>query len=192
MFFHSVERGLMCFYGADASCGQVPALGAIFILSYCFTNMFNYFMIRYSEAVYSVVVLALATPVGTIFWMFFSPTPYIHWQPTFNTSSIFLVVGLLIMMPAVAAYTYLSIQEETSTNKAQMKTMKARRALLQKQLPPRTRRVTDHPLPAEEWDFRRSQRHFGSQTSKPKKIPGQIKKKGNIIRSKSAPNFVTF
>ena len=75
--------------------------------------MFNILLIRYADgAVYAVVVMALVTPLGSIFWMFFTTEPYFRWHPVFDQTTIYVLVVLVIMMPAVVMYTYFSGGEE--------------------------------------------------------------------------------
>ena len=68
-------------------------------------------LIKYSSgAIYSVLVQVLVTPVATLFWTFFAAEPSIHWAPLFNLATVFVVVGLLIMVPSIMFYTYFTDQ----------------------------------------------------------------------------------
>ena len=95
----------------ESSCAQVPAYGALFILAYSFGNLTANMLIKYSSgAIYSVLVQVLVTPVATLFWTFFAAEPSIHWAPLFNLATVFVVVGLLIMVPSIMFYTYFTDQ----------------------------------------------------------------------------------
>ena len=83
-------------------------MAVIYITAYASTTMFSILLIRFAEgAVFTTVVLALVTPLSTLFWMLFQPMPTLHFEPVFDLSMIFVIVGLLIMMPAVIMYAYL-------------------------------------------------------------------------------------
>ena len=108
-FFEKLSRGFSCFYGANNICDEVPTLAVIYILAYSGTTVFSVLLIRYAEgAVFAVVVLALVTPIVTLFWMFFESLPEIHFAPKFDLAMVFVLIGLVVMMPAVIMYAYLS------------------------------------------------------------------------------------
>ena len=108
-FFQKLSRGFSCFYGANDMCDEVPTLAVIYILAYAGTTVFSVLLIRYAEgAVFTVVVLALVTPIVTLFWMFFESLPEIHFAPKFDLAMVFVLIGLVVMMPAVIIYAYLS------------------------------------------------------------------------------------
>ncbi len=108
-FWNKLRRGFTCFYGFDTQCGDVPSKAVIYILSYCLGNMFNLLLIKYTDgAVYSVIVQALVTPLATIFWTLFKAEPTFMWFPVFNQSTIYVLGGLVIMMPSVIMYTIFS------------------------------------------------------------------------------------
>ena len=108
-FFEKLSRGFSCFYGANDMCDEVPTLAVIYILAYAGTTVFSVLLIRYAEgAVFTVVVLALVTPIVTLFWMFFESLPEIHFAPKFDLAMVFVLLGLVVMMPAVIMYAYLS------------------------------------------------------------------------------------
>ncbi len=109
-FFEKLSRGFRCFYGSDEhQCGDVPTLAVVYILAYSGTTVFSVLLIRYAEgAVFTVVVLALVTPLVTLFWMFFESLPQIHFDPRFDLAMVFVLIGVVVMMPAVIMYAYLS------------------------------------------------------------------------------------
>ena len=75
-----------------------------FTVSYIGTSQ----MLRYTEgATWAAVVAALVTPLGGMFWLFFeldSETNWFGWNPNFNSSSIYIIVGLLYMSPFIYFY----------------------------------------------------------------------------------------
>lgn len=88
-------------------CSNVPKLAALYIVSYASTTVFSVLLIRFTDgAVFTVIVMALVTPLSTLFWNLFSATPQFHWEPFFDPATILLLLGLCIMMPAVILYTY--------------------------------------------------------------------------------------
>ncbi len=75
--------------------------------------MFNLLLIKYTDgAVYSVIVQALVTPLATIFWTLFKAEPNFRWFPVFDQSTIYVLGGLVIMMPSVIMYTIFSGEAE--------------------------------------------------------------------------------
>ena len=65
-------------------------------------------MLRFTEgATWAAVVAALVTPLGGMFWLFFeldSDTNWFGWHPNFNSSSIYIIVGLIYMSPFIYLY----------------------------------------------------------------------------------------
>ncbi|XP_070549294.1 crt homolog 3-like [Ptychodera flava] len=107
-FWSSFTNGFRCQYGADSTCSEVVGRSWLFVVSYAAANIFNFLLLRHSDgAIYLVVVQALVTPLGAIFWTLFVPKPYFHWYPQFDLATGFTVAGLIIMMPAVTVYHYL-------------------------------------------------------------------------------------
>lgn len=113
-FWENLTYGLKCQYGADQSCHSAVGASWIFILGYCSANLMIFLLVKYAEgAIYLVVVQAMVTPLGALFWTFFVPTPYFHWDPHFlQLSTFFIMLGILIMVPAVAMYNYFGMKEE--------------------------------------------------------------------------------
>ena len=94
----------------------------MYVSSFTATNVFSILLIRYVQgAVYTTVVLALVTPISTLFWNIFAPVPNLHFNPFFDLATVFVIVGLCIMTPAVAMYAYLRpppelIVDDSETN----------------------------------------------------------------------------
>ena len=65
-------------------------------------------ILKYTEgATWSAIVGALSTPLAAIFWLFFdlnSDTNYFGWHPSFDSSSIYVIAGLLVMSPFIYFY----------------------------------------------------------------------------------------
>ena len=105
--------GINCMYGqGDSSCENAVLAYWVFIISYCLANLMMFILVRFAEgAVYLVVVQAIASPVGSLFFTFFQATPKFHWGPVFNITTAFRLVGLCIIVPAVVFYNYFGEQE---------------------------------------------------------------------------------
>lgn len=73
-----------------------------------------FLLVKFSEgAIYLVVVQAMVTPLGALFWTFFRPVPTFHWDPHFlQLPTFFIMLGIAIMVPAVAMYNYFGVKEE--------------------------------------------------------------------------------
>ncbi|XP_071499392.1 chloroquine resistance transporter-like [Diadema antillarum] len=111
-FWDNLSHGARCMYGQDPECSDAVLYSALFIIAYCLANLFIFLLVRFAEgAVYLVVVQALVTPLGALFWTLFSSDPSFHWHPVFNLATGFVLAGLLIMVPAVVMYNYFGAQE---------------------------------------------------------------------------------
>ncbi|PVD36922.1 hypothetical protein C0Q70_03915 [Pomacea canaliculata] len=89
-------------------CRGLAAKNWLFILSYCLSNLFQFFLIQQTEgAVFTVVVQSLVTPMASLFWTFFkldSSTLDLVWSPDFTETTVFTLGGLAIIVPAVILY----------------------------------------------------------------------------------------
>ncbi|CAH1773513.1 unnamed protein product [Owenia fusiformis] len=111
-FVDRLHTSLLCHFGADETCLDVLGRSWLFIFSYVLANMFQFLLIRYAEgAIYAVIVTALVTPLGTLWWTLFQSSPEFAWGPVFNETTVFTLLGLSIMMPGVIMYNYFSQQE---------------------------------------------------------------------------------
>ena len=88
-----------------------------------FTGMFaegllsQFLLMRYAEgAVYAVIIGALATPGGALFWSCFKPNP-LRWDPAFTYTTAFTLAGLAIMVPAIIVYNLFSLRDAELTAK---------------------------------------------------------------------------
>lgn len=116
-FLEKLENGFGCFYGMRNECSDVPQLAIMYVASFASSNVFSILLIRYVQgAVYTTVALALVSPISTLFWNLFSPVPHLHWSPFFDLATVFVIVGLCIMTPAVAMYSYFGLECNESTH----------------------------------------------------------------------------
>lgn len=77
---------------------------------YCSVTLLMALLVKFSEgAVYAVLVSSLCAPLGSVFWMLFKLDHRSHfsWMPMFPPSAVYVVIGLFIVMPAIAVYNYL-------------------------------------------------------------------------------------
>eukprot|EP00117_Sycon_ciliatum_P002489 scpid62393/ scgid7693/ len=92
----------------DPHCSLPAYYGWTFICSLIGCTMSAPLLIKYSSgAVYLVVVQALVTPLGAVFWFLFQldPRARVHWKPTYHRhGSMFTLAGLLVVMLAVVCY----------------------------------------------------------------------------------------
>ncbi|XP_065182759.1 uncharacterized protein LOC135813609 isoform X2 [Sycon ciliatum] len=92
----------------DPHCSLPAYYGWVFTCSLIGCTMSAPLLIKYSSgAVYLVVVEALVTPLGAIFWFLFQldPRARVHWKPTYHRhGSMFTLAGLLVVMLAVVCY----------------------------------------------------------------------------------------
>ncbi|XP_033648000.1 uncharacterized protein LOC117307370 [Asterias rubens] len=118
-FGRNMLYALKCMYFADPECiNAVPAY-IVFIFAYCLANLMVFLLVKYAEgAIWLVIVQALVTPLGSLFFTLFSVAPLpgeehgkFHWAPDFNLSVAFRVVGLAILVPAVVFYNYFGEME---------------------------------------------------------------------------------
>ena len=69
-------------------------------------------LIRFAAgAVFTVIIMALVTPLTTLFWNLFTTVPDFHWAPFFDQATVLVLLGLAMMMPAVILYTYFADPE---------------------------------------------------------------------------------
>ncbi|XP_025080173.1 LOW QUALITY PROTEIN: uncharacterized protein LOC112555845 [Pomacea canaliculata] len=101
-------RGFTCNFSSADDCRGLAAKNWLFILSYCLSNLFQFFLIQQTEgAVFTVVVQSLVTPMASLFWTFFkldSSTLDLVWSPDFTETTVFTLGGLAIIVPAVILY----------------------------------------------------------------------------------------
>ena len=110
---------LKCMYFADPQCMTAAAAYFIFIMAYCLGSLAGFLLVKYAEgAIWLVVVQALVTPLGSLFFTLFSVDPppgqthgTFHWDPNFNLAVAFRFAGLLILVPTVVFYNYFGEQE---------------------------------------------------------------------------------
>ncbi|XP_072025556.1 crt homolog 1-like [Amphiura filiformis] len=107
-FTENMKYGARCMYGQDETGTCVNAVAAhwVFVISYSLANLMVFVLVRFAEgAVYLVVVQAITTPLGSLFFTFFKPEPF-RWDPEFNITVAFRLAGLCIIVPAVVFYNY--------------------------------------------------------------------------------------
>lgn len=106
--------GAKCCYGQqdDGTCENAVLAYWVFIISYCLANLMVFVLVRFAEgAIYLVIVQAVTTPLGSLFFTFFQAEPHFHWGPVFNITVAFRLVGLCIIVPGVVFYNYFEEQE---------------------------------------------------------------------------------
>lgn len=107
-FRHHLREGFTCNFSSADDCHGLAAKNWLFILSYCLSNLFQFFLIQQTEgAVFTVVVQSLVTPMASLFWTFFklnSSTLDLVWSPDFTETTVFTLGGLAIIVPAVILY----------------------------------------------------------------------------------------
>ena len=108
-----IRKGMACQFGFDSSCGDVVLRAVLFIFFYTTGNLIALLLVKYAEgAIYMVVVRALVTPLGSLFWTVFQAEPFFAWHPTFTITTGFILGGLAVMMPAVVMYSIFSVQDQ--------------------------------------------------------------------------------
>ena len=86
----------------------------MFLLSVLF-HIFSarYILLRYSEgAIFAALVASMATPIEAIWWSFFTPTPHYQWKPHFSIATVYVISGLIVMVPGVFLYNWFSLKEK--------------------------------------------------------------------------------
>ena len=103
----------------DGTCDNAVIAHWVFVVSYCLANLMVFVLVRFAEgAVYLVVVQAITTPLGSLFFTFFQAEPTFHWGPEFNITVAFRLVGLCIIVPAVVFYNYFGERERRQARNA--------------------------------------------------------------------------
>ncbi|PIK54190.1 hypothetical protein BSL78_08920 [Apostichopus japonicus] len=112
-FWDNLKYGFSCQYGMDEACHSAVGTSWLFIFGYCMANLMVFLLVKFSRgAVYLVVVQAMVTPLGAFYWTFFEPAPF-RWEPhILQLSTFFIMLGIAIMVPAVAMYNYFGMKEE--------------------------------------------------------------------------------
>lgn len=99
----------------SSDCKGLVGKSWLFFGGYTFANLFQFLLIEYAEgAVFAAVVQSLVGPTATIFWTFFQfneKENLFRWHPVFNETTVFTIVGLLLMVPGVMLYNYFSNKE---------------------------------------------------------------------------------
>ena len=73
----------------------------------------QFFLIgRAQGAVYSVLVLALTLPIGTLFWTLFSDNGTLMWDPKFESQTLFSISGIFLLVPPIIMYDYFGVKFE--------------------------------------------------------------------------------
>lgn len=64
-------------------------------------------------AIYMAIISSIKAPLASIFWVLFKldSTSKFLWHPQFNMSTIYILCGLAIMVPAAVAYNLLTLKE---------------------------------------------------------------------------------
>lgn len=103
-----IEQDWRWFLGLDGATIDVTIRALIFIGCYTLANIGISQMLRFTEgATWTSVVAALMTPLGGIFWLFFeldNKTHWFGWKPNFDSSSVYIIAGLLFMSPFIYLY----------------------------------------------------------------------------------------
>ncbi|KAK7093807.1 hypothetical protein V1264_007497 [Littorina saxatilis] len=111
-FSQRLQRGIKCNFSSAGDCRGLTYKGWIFIMAYCFGNLFQVLLIEKAEgAVFVTVVLAIVTPLATIFWTFFKfdqDVDRFYFDPEFTETTAFTFGGLLIIVPSVILYNVFS------------------------------------------------------------------------------------
>ncbi|XP_046340537.1 uncharacterized protein LOC124121566 [Haliotis rufescens] len=114
-FGGNLGTGLGCCFSTEAACNGLWWKLWLFLIGYCFGNLFQFLLIEYAEgAVYAVVVQSMVTPLATLFWTLFKfdvPNNHFFWSPDFNITTGFTLGGLVIIVPTVIMYNYFSKQD---------------------------------------------------------------------------------
>ncbi|XP_077985154.1 uncharacterized protein LOC144439444 [Glandiceps talaboti] len=114
-FAENFSQGYRCQYGGDSNCSSVVGPSWLFVASSSFASVFGFLLLRYADgAIYLVIVQAMVTPLGALFWTVFSAEPHFHWHPVFDLATGFTIAGLVIMTPAVILYRQFGQKEEKS------------------------------------------------------------------------------
>ncbi|XP_022100923.1 uncharacterized protein LOC110984752 [Acanthaster planci] len=128
-FGRNMLYALKCMYFADSTCMTAAAAYFVFIISYCLANLMVFLLVKYAEgAIWLVLVQALVTPLGSLFFTLFSvaapPGQHgkFHWAPNFDLAVAFRFVGLFILVPTVIFYNYFG---EMERRRAQQQIMAA-------------------------------------------------------------------
>ena len=104
----NIKQDWRWFFGLDGANADVTVRAIVFVGCYTLSYIGTSQMLRFTEgATWTAVVAALVTPLGGMFWLFFeldSDTNWFGWKPNFNSSSIYIIIGLLFMSPFIYLY----------------------------------------------------------------------------------------
>lgn len=68
-------------------------------------------VIRYCDgAVYGVIVGSASTVISSLSWSLFNVDPF-YWSPVLSTTTIFTMAGLIVMIPSILLYNYITIKD---------------------------------------------------------------------------------
>ena len=99
--------------GTESSCGSLTGLLWLTSISYSLQFLFLFQLLFVSEgAVYSQIMQGFTLPLSTLFWTLFEDKTYVRWYPHFSMQTLCIIIGLAIMVPAVACYDYYACTED--------------------------------------------------------------------------------
>jgi hypothetical protein len=76
-----------------------------FILFYMVYYIASALLLRDTEgAVWQAVICSLVSPLGTLWWALFKEKPEFHWEPAWELSTTYALLGLVVMTPGVLLY----------------------------------------------------------------------------------------
>eukprot|EP00118_Oscarella_pearsei_P006760 m.31180 g.31180 ORF g.31180 m.31180 type:complete len:460 (+) comp31460_c0_seq3:51-1430(+) len=116
-----LRQGLSCSFGhmpttvngtsindlANSSCILPAAYGWTAVVGNNFAAMGSFMLVKHaSDAVYSMLVSALATPIGAVLWIliFLTCEARIDFSPYFDHGSACVIGGLVLVVPGVVIY----------------------------------------------------------------------------------------
>jgi len=102
-----MQAGIACFFFSEDCEGVVFLWGLLFILSYVGAYLFGGLLLRHTGgAVWQAVVTSTVSPISTLWWALFQPKPHFHWEPNWGPNMTFAVLGLFLISPGVALYSF--------------------------------------------------------------------------------------
>ena len=108
-------RGLQCHFTTDPSCFNLHYLMGIQVTAVTGALISIYLLTRYSDgAIYSAIISSVSFPLTVVFWTMFTFDPDFQWAPRFTKTTAFAIGGLVVMVPAVAIYNWLSLRSDKS------------------------------------------------------------------------------
>ena len=104
-----------CLWTDSGVCSHVTGRLWIISLATSLVILTQLLVISSSDgAVYLSMLAVLTIPLGTLFWTLWKDTlsGSLVWNPDITVPSVFALVGMLILLPAMIIYEYLGMQEK--------------------------------------------------------------------------------